>query len=161
MPPLVAHVCRHVRTQRTTTLVIPAYLLSARATYEATLAAEPTRSHDRAAVASGSASILIRTVASPLHVQIAGGDWRSVGSSLALTLDANATSYDPDDPSATDLTFVWIARSWRTPAWRDDLERFRAQPSLANDESPCLASDGQTPLMHVAAGDGAGGVLAP
>ncbi|XP_071797014.1 polycystin-1-like protein 2 isoform X2 [Asterias amurensis] len=79
----------------------------------------------------GKDSIFFRVDASPLVVNIIGGDERTVHYNNTVTLDAIDSTFDPDDPGATqkDFQFVWLCRrksyfSTTTGNTTEDVESF-------------------------------------
>ena len=84
-------------------LTIPPGLLTAGMSYDVSVNANVTGA---ANVTGGSAAVRVDVSESPLTVLISGGEWRGAASDTMLTLDASASSYDPDN-STTALAFTW------------------------------------------------------
>ena len=88
-------------------LVLPAGVLISGMTYIVrSRAALVWAGGGKAPIDDGETTFTVVVEQSPLWVQLAGGDWRSVSRGDSLIVDANSSSYDPDDPLSM-LTFAW------------------------------------------------------
>lgn len=150
-----------VNAQRTLGLVIPANKLAAGATYLVRLTVQPELQIHRTAVSGDTTAVTINVAPSPLHVKIAGGDWRSASRAAPLVLDARSSSYDPDDLLAGADAISW---SWNCTvpgaAAAAEVEQSDADDvSAASTELACFSADGVTPLLDLAYPSAFHGVL--